>query len=246
MSTGWVYVLSNPLIPNIVKVGVTSGLPEERAKQLDTTGVPESFTVETAFLFANGATAIEQKTHQLLNSCRRRNNREFFECSPEYAAEKILFAAETQKEAVLKTQPVLLTENDKIQIKLRKIKELERLEKVHVAEEHSRKIQEILVAKKRDEELEARKRERLTQRQKSKEDTHAKMAIFFAICTVICLIFSFNSFDTATAISKGKLNLGGAYAPKKSSSELNRDGSYWLVGAAVFGVAFGTLLHKSK
>ena len=60
MSTGWVYVLSNPSIPSQVKVGWTKGRPAARAKELQGTGVPTPFKVETAFLFSNRADVVER------------------------------------------------------------------------------------------------------------------------------------------------------------------------------------------
>jgi len=40
MADGWIYCLSNPSMPGILKVGMTDKTPEERAKTLFTTGVP--------------------------------------------------------------------------------------------------------------------------------------------------------------------------------------------------------------
>jgi hypothetical protein len=48
MTEGWIYCLSNPSMPGILKVGMTDKTPEERAKVLFTTGVPSPFKVEFA------------------------------------------------------------------------------------------------------------------------------------------------------------------------------------------------------
>jgi T5orf172 domain len=45
-TVGFVYVLSNEAMPGIVKVGMTTKLAEDRAKQLRGTGVPLPFHVE--------------------------------------------------------------------------------------------------------------------------------------------------------------------------------------------------------
>ncbi|MDA7540896.1 GIY-YIG nuclease family protein [bacterium] len=112
MSTGWVYVLSNPSIPNKVKVGWTKNRPESRAKELQSTGVPTPFKVETAMLFANKAEQIEHKTHDILSRTRVSSNREWFDCDASIAAGSILKAAEFFHEEVLTTDPVLLTKDD--------------------------------------------------------------------------------------------------------------------------------------
>jgi hypothetical protein len=109
MSTGWVYVLSNPSIPNKVKVGWTNNRPESRAKELQSTGVPTPFKVETAMLFANKAEQIEHKKHDILSRNRVSSNREWFDCDASIAAGSILKAAEFFHEEVLTTDALLLS-----------------------------------------------------------------------------------------------------------------------------------------
>ena len=123
MSTGWVYVLSNPSIPNKVKVGTTQKRPEERAKDLCSTGVPTPFKIETAMLFANKAEQIEQKTHDVLTRAGIPKNKEFFDCDASIAAGSILKAAEFFHEEVLTTDPVLLTKDDILKAKRREEQE---------------------------------------------------------------------------------------------------------------------------
>ena len=115
MSTGWVYILSNRSMPSKVKVGWTKGRPEVRARELQTTGVPTPFEVETAFLFSNGADLVENRTHLLLSEKRISTAREFFECSPQYAAGKIIEAAMALGQDICKNEPSLLSEEEIIQ-----------------------------------------------------------------------------------------------------------------------------------
>ena len=60
----WVYVLSNPSIPNMVKIGYTANDPFIRAHQISRgTGVPEGFEVEWAYKCYKGE-RIEKETHK--------------------------------------------------------------------------------------------------------------------------------------------------------------------------------------
>lgn len=74
----YVYVLSNKAIPNLYKIGWTSGLPEDRAQELSTTGVPHPYKVEYSKKFKN-ADKIEKQCHDHFKKNRVANNREFFE-----------------------------------------------------------------------------------------------------------------------------------------------------------------------
>jgi len=105
--TGWVYVFTNPSFPNLVKVGWTSGDPKSRADEIYTTGVPSKFHLETAFLFAHNAYRVEQEAHSLLENNRENDKREFFRCSPSFAATIILEAAALIGEPVRHTEPEL-------------------------------------------------------------------------------------------------------------------------------------------
>ena len=79
---GWIYCMSNPAMPGLVKVGQTGGDPRERAAQLYTTGVPFEFHVEFAKRVKNYI-AREKLLHDLLEKHFERPNpsREFFRCS---------------------------------------------------------------------------------------------------------------------------------------------------------------------
>ena len=78
---GFVYVMSNPAMPNLVKVGKSDRDPETHRKyELETTGVPDSFNVEYS-VFVDDHDNVERVVHKALSSCRYKPNREFFECS---------------------------------------------------------------------------------------------------------------------------------------------------------------------
>lgn len=74
----WVYVLSNPSMPGLLKVGYTKQFPDLRAYQLSTaTGVATPFRVEYSFKCHEGE-FLETEIHRYLDSYRVSNNREFF------------------------------------------------------------------------------------------------------------------------------------------------------------------------
>ena len=67
-AVGFVYVLTNPALPDRVRVGRTDLLPEDRAKDLYATGVPEAF--EVAFIaMTSRPVAVEHRAHDLLAVC---------------------------------------------------------------------------------------------------------------------------------------------------------------------------------
>ena len=76
-----VYVLTNPAMPGIVKIGKTSQDDlQDRMKQLYTTGVPLPFEC---------AIALEKALHTAFDADRLNSSREFFEIEP-YRVEAIL------------------------------------------------------------------------------------------------------------------------------------------------------------
>ena len=87
---GWVYILSNPAMPGLFKVGYTDRDPFSRSKEISqATGVPFDFIVEYQ-IYVSHPYELEQKTHKLLHNHRVNNNREFFNCSYEDVVEAIL------------------------------------------------------------------------------------------------------------------------------------------------------------
>ena len=86
----FVYLLTNRSMPGTVKIGCTARLPEQRATELYTTGVPTPFEV-AAYWHADEKRLlkIESDIHALLASFRVQRNREFFKIAPEDAKERI-------------------------------------------------------------------------------------------------------------------------------------------------------------
>jgi hypothetical protein len=83
MTKGYVYTLSNPEMRGILKIGMTDRTPEERVKELFTSGVPSPFKIEFAKKVKNPREK-EATLHQLLENYHERvySRREFFRVSP--------------------------------------------------------------------------------------------------------------------------------------------------------------------
>lgn len=85
---GYVYVLTNPAMPGLVKIGFTDRSPTERARELSaTTGVPSPFAVASSIFVREKAALIERACHAELR--HRRAGKEFFQISPDDAAKLI-------------------------------------------------------------------------------------------------------------------------------------------------------------
>ena len=84
-----VYVLENPSMPGILKIGYTKGDPNGRANQLSkATGVPTPYKVVFSYNCFNGE-RIERATHKHLKKYRINNDREFFNVTIEEAKKVI-------------------------------------------------------------------------------------------------------------------------------------------------------------
>src|SRR5690349_11464483 len=94
-AAGYVYILINPALNGIVKIGKTQNNPEERAKELSSaTGVPAPFFVAYASYFQDCRMA-EKYVHTRLVNHRLAQNREFFRVSIQQAIEAVREAEST-------------------------------------------------------------------------------------------------------------------------------------------------------
>ena len=67
---GWIYVLSNPSMPGLLKIGYTEREVEERIKELDSeTGVPSPFILE-AYCTSKNPRDDESRIHKSLSIYR--------------------------------------------------------------------------------------------------------------------------------------------------------------------------------
>lgn len=75
---GFVYVMANPAMPGIVKIGRTSRNPIDRAHELYVTGVPHPFSIEFV-LYAENSMELEEVAHKRFRRQRVNSGREFFQ-----------------------------------------------------------------------------------------------------------------------------------------------------------------------
>jgi hypothetical protein len=85
----WVYILTNRAMPGLVKIGSTKLPPEERARQLSTTGVPAPFQVIAKQEFEDELRA-ERELQALFSEQRVHSRREFYEITIEKAQTALL------------------------------------------------------------------------------------------------------------------------------------------------------------
>lgn len=77
----FVYVLTNPAMPGLTKIGFTTDL-EQRLRSLDTTGLPLPFECFYAAEVSD-CRKVERALHEAFDDHRIRKSREFFRLSPE-------------------------------------------------------------------------------------------------------------------------------------------------------------------
>lgn len=85
---GFVYVMTNEAMPGIVKIGCSKHDPRERAKQLQSTGVPCPFIVAFAVLVEDHQ-QVEKDFFDVYESRRVDSRREFFRMDVERAVEAL-------------------------------------------------------------------------------------------------------------------------------------------------------------
>jgi len=89
MSAGYIYILSNPSMPGIVKIGRSIHGGKKRAREIYQTGVPTPFHLEWE-MYVDDCIEMEALAHEVLDSHRVSGNREFFRVENYEAIQKIL------------------------------------------------------------------------------------------------------------------------------------------------------------
>lgn len=83
--SGFIYVMTNEAMPEVVKIGMTTKHPLHRANELYTTGVPMPFRVAFA-MWVDDPAKSEKETHEHFNQFRLSDSREFFSVGMEEVA----------------------------------------------------------------------------------------------------------------------------------------------------------------
>lgn len=79
---GWLYVISSPSLPGLVKIGCTRRLsPVVRVKELSSASLPEPFSAH-GFVFSDDCFALESAMHKYFDKQRVNPDREFFSVTP--------------------------------------------------------------------------------------------------------------------------------------------------------------------
>lgn len=85
---GSVYVLKNPALSDVVKIGYTKRSAQKRARELSGTGVPGEWHVAYE-IGTNRPKRVEKKVHRKFSHRKVRDGGEFFKVDPEEAARVI-------------------------------------------------------------------------------------------------------------------------------------------------------------
>lgn len=84
-NSGWLYVISSPSLPNMVKIGCTRRLnPTIRVKELSSSSLPYAFHTH-GFVFSDNCFELETQMHHYFDDKRVAPDREFFYISPQEA-----------------------------------------------------------------------------------------------------------------------------------------------------------------
>lgn len=185
---GYVYVLVNPAIPGLVKIGMTTGDPAKRAQKLSSTGIPGKWIVYKA-VYVPHCAAVERAVHQDLAAHRHSRDREFFKIT----ANDALKAVNRRADENINLHPGW-PDPVKVQDNLHKIESQKR------KEAESRQLQKdqarIAEAKKREAEKAQDMEERRNRVDASTRETLKKGPIgwgTFFVCLFFGAVFSTNT-----------------------------------------------------
>ena len=138
MSKGFIYVMSNEIFRDgRLKIGMTKSDPNDRRKELYTTGVPEPYKLEY-YAFVPNYEIIEKKVHRALVKFRPRKDREHFLCSVPEAILAIRDIADVKYEEIFYKSPEEIKQEE--QERIRRQKEIEEKK---VFEDQARKKNEL-------------------------------------------------------------------------------------------------------
>jgi T5orf172 domain-containing protein len=91
-NVGHVYVMLNPAMPGVVKIGRTRDQTKARARQLYSTGVPKEFIVLWQEV-VHHSDKVEREVHKRFKDLRVNPRREFFKVEPQQAIRTLMEVA---------------------------------------------------------------------------------------------------------------------------------------------------------
>ena len=183
---GFIYVMSNPAFPHLIKIGKTKKDPtQDRVSELNHTGVPEPFQVEY-YAFVENEDALEQLTHQHFSAQRPNMKREFFNLDCAIAINTIRDLA--MRHSPIKFEEVFYVSPDELKAK----KERARLE----AENESARLEAEKVERQRRKDIAAQaqqERERdeaeKVEEERKKPNAWERLFLFFVCWLFLLALF---------------------------------------------------------
>lgn len=178
----YLYILSNPSMHGLIKIGKTTTSPNQRMSELHSTGVPTPFVLELS-VEVDDCHASERAAHSALAKYRVAENREFFRASVAKALQTILPVIGNYK--IHEVQSSHGIESIERELNNRRI-EAERLAEARRAEIRRREIEQQQARERRNKELEMaiatehQKLQRLGPRPIKKELPGIGTALWFA------------------------------------------------------------------
>ncbi len=177
---GFVYVMSNPAFPDLLKIGKSDRDPKTYRKQeLETTGVPESFKVEY-YAFVNDPSYVERTVHSDLSEYRNKANREFFRCS----VPKVINSIRTRANGQINYEDMDYESPEDIEYERRRKESQDRKKR----EEEQRRIRDYQLKQ----EKEAQEKERARNEKSKYSGWYIFGYIFFAFLGVFTQIYLFS------------------------------------------------------
>ena len=87
--SGWLYVISSPSLPNMIKIGCTrQAVPMQRIYALSSSSLPFPFRAH-CFVFSDDCFELESAMHKYFDAQRVNKDREFFAISPQQAIDAL-------------------------------------------------------------------------------------------------------------------------------------------------------------
>ncbi len=87
--SGWLYVISSPSLPNMIKIGCTrQAIPMQRIYALSSSSLPFPFKAH-CFVFSDDCFELESAMHKYFDAQRVNKDREFFAITPQQAIDAL-------------------------------------------------------------------------------------------------------------------------------------------------------------